>query len=224
MALFKRDRSVLQGLLRSADSHRDARQWELASQQYQLALDIKPAMPGIWVQLGHALKETGRIEAALTAYRKAVSLDATNADTHLQLGHACKLQGRLRDAAASYAEALALDPALAHAADELARLPPAGAPATPEPAPGTGMAAAAMGGKEHLDASLARANLLPDFLPHFDDAYYAQQQGLQARPGPAGFAASLAHFLQTGLPRCPPSPPRLWCDRPSNPGPTSAFR
>ena len=65
-------------------------------------------MAGIWVQLGHALKESGRIEAAMTAYRRAISLESAVADTHLQLGHAYKLQGQMREAAASYAKALAL--------------------------------------------------------------------------------------------------------------------
>lgn len=213
---LQKKRSVLHDLLQSADSYRDTQQWDLAGRQYQRALKIKPAMAGIWVQLGHALKEAGRIDAALNAYRRSITIESSNADTYLQLGHAFKLQGRTLEAMASYAKALALDPDLKHAADELSQLTQAKAA---DPACAAGMALYRVpidGADEHsaqwMDDRLARANLLPDFLPHFDAAYYAQQQDIEAEFGRTGPIACVTHFFETGLAACAPISERLWFD------------
>jgi glycosyltransferase involved in cell wall biosynthesis len=105
-----------------ADRARDSRDWVSAARYYRKALDQKPENPPIWVQYGHALKESGDLERAENAYRKSLELDADVADTHLQLGHALKIQGRKIEASAAYLRALALDPALDHASFELRNL------------------------------------------------------------------------------------------------------
>ena len=91
----------------------------LAAQYYQKALDQKPDNPPIWVQYGHALKESGNLPEAENAYRKSLELDADVADTHLQLGHVLKIQGRKIEATIAYLRALLLDPGLDHATLEL---------------------------------------------------------------------------------------------------------
>ena len=105
-----------------ADRARDSRDWVSAARYYRKALDQKPDNPPIWVQYGHALKESGDLGEAENAYRKSLELDADVADTHLQLGHALKIQGRKIEASAAYLRALALDPALDHASFELRNL------------------------------------------------------------------------------------------------------
>ena len=105
-----------------ADRARDARDWAAAARYYRKALDQNPDNPPIWVQYGHALKESGSLAEAEDAYRKSLELDDKVADTHLQLGHALKIQGRKIEASAAYLCALALDPALEHAAIELKAL------------------------------------------------------------------------------------------------------
>src|SRR6266436_4376381 len=101
-----------------ADRARDAGQWELAAQLYRKALDRNSREPHIWVQYGHALKESGELRApdklaqAELAYRRGLSLDPGVADTYLQLGHVLKLQGKTEEAQAAYLHAFALDPAL----------------------------------------------------------------------------------------------------------------
>jgi tetratricopeptide (TPR) repeat protein len=90
-----------------------------AARYYRKALDQNPDNPPIWVQYGHALKESGNPSEAEGAYRKSLKLDGQVADTHLQLGHALKIQGRKIEASAAYLRALALDPALEKAAAEL---------------------------------------------------------------------------------------------------------
>jgi glycosyltransferase involved in cell wall biosynthesis len=108
-----------------ADGARDARQWELAAEFYKEALDRNPRNQPIWVQYGHALKESGKLRdleklaQAETAYRRALSLDSSAADTYLQLGHVLKLQGKREGAQAAYLRALALDPSMPYPQEEL---------------------------------------------------------------------------------------------------------
>jgi tetratricopeptide (TPR) repeat protein len=102
-----------------ADRARDTRDWVSAARYYRKALDQKPDNPPIWVQYGHALKESGNLGEAEHAYRKSLDLDEDVADTHLQLGHVLKIQGRKIEASAAYLRALTLDPELSHASFEL---------------------------------------------------------------------------------------------------------
>jgi hypothetical protein len=110
------------------DRARDARQWELAAQLYREGLDRDPRNPHIWVQYGHALKESGelrdpdKLAQAELAYRRALSLDPGAADTYLQLGHILKLQGKTEEAQAAYLRALAMNPAMPYPQEELRRL------------------------------------------------------------------------------------------------------
>src|SRR6516162_4912860 len=121
----RRLRRVKPDALILADQARDARQWELAAQLYRKALDRDPGDPPVWVQYGHALKESGelrdpdKLAQAELAYRRALSLDPGVADTHLQLGHVLKLQGKPQEAEASYLRAFALDPSVSYPLDEL---------------------------------------------------------------------------------------------------------
>src|SRR6516165_9798697 len=105
-----------------ADRARDSRDWVMAAQHYRKALDQKPNNPPIWVQYGHALKESGSLAQAENAYRKSLEFAAEVADTHLQLGHVLKLQDRRIEASAAYLRALVLDPGLEHATLELTAL------------------------------------------------------------------------------------------------------
>jgi tetratricopeptide (TPR) repeat protein/glycosyltransferase involved in cell wall biosynthesis len=111
-----------------ADRARDARQWERAAQLYRKALDRNRRNPPIWVQFGHALKESGerrdpdKLAQAEIAYRRALSLDPGTADSHLQLGHVLKLQGKTDDAQSSYLAAFALNPAMSYSLQELGGL------------------------------------------------------------------------------------------------------
>jgi GT2 family glycosyltransferase/glycosyltransferase involved in cell wall biosynthesis len=110
------------------DRARDAREWELAARLYRQALDRNPGTPDIWVQYGHALKESGelrepdKLAQAEVAYRKALSLDPSAADSYLQLGHVLKLVGKIEDAQAAYLRAFSLDPASPHPPEELSGL------------------------------------------------------------------------------------------------------
>jgi tetratricopeptide (TPR) repeat protein len=105
-----------------ADRARDSRDWVSAARYYQKALEQKSDNPPIWVQYGHALKESGKLQEAEAAYRRSLELAPDVADTHLQLGHVLKIQGRKIEASTAYLRALVLDPGMDHASFELRNL------------------------------------------------------------------------------------------------------
>src|SRR5215831_9669644 len=110
-----------ENLIASGDSYRDARNWIAAAAHYRAALDVDRGLAHIWVQYGHALKESRQLEAAEEAYQRALSIEDL-ADTHLQLGHLHKIMGRRREAESDYVRALERQPTFAEARAELARL------------------------------------------------------------------------------------------------------
>ncbi|MEG8032200.1 hypothetical protein QP179_11695 [Sphingomonas aurantiaca] len=109
-------------LVARADQARDRRDWLEAAEAYRGVLRVQPRNAGLWVQLGHALKESGGLQAAGDAYRRALSIDRFSADTHLQLGHLLKMQDDRAGAVSAYAQALRLDPQLESALGELVHL------------------------------------------------------------------------------------------------------
>ena len=115
-------------LLTLGDRARDARQWELASRFYRKALNQNPHNSPIWVQYGHALKESGelrdpdKLAQSEIAYRRSLSLDPRVADSYLQLGHVLKIQGKKEEASAAYLQAIALGSSWDGATMELANL------------------------------------------------------------------------------------------------------
>jgi tetratricopeptide (TPR) repeat protein len=98
-------------LIDRADRARDKRNWSAAVRFYRKALGREPINPPIWVQYGHALKESGRLMDAEQAYRIAIFGDPGSADTQLQLGHVLKLQRKTPEAEAAYLVSSTLDPA-----------------------------------------------------------------------------------------------------------------
>ena len=95
------NRKEARRVLTQANQARDRKDWEMAIKSYRQYLDLRPKSFGIWVQLGHALKESGQLVPALAAYNSALSLDARNGDLLLSLGHLHKLMGH-RDLAIAF--------------------------------------------------------------------------------------------------------------------------
>jgi tetratricopeptide (TPR) repeat protein len=105
-----------------ADRARDTGQWERAAEYYRDALHRKPENPPIWVQYGHALKESGHLAEAEKAYRIALAYDPRIADSYLQLGYVLKIQGKKEEARAAFLRAVALDPSLNGVSHEFGQL------------------------------------------------------------------------------------------------------
>ena len=87
-----------------------ARDWPRAARLYRKALRQAPDAPAVWVQYGHALKETGDVAGAEIAYRRAVALAPDVAEWHLFLGEALLRQGRTEEARAALLRCEQLDP------------------------------------------------------------------------------------------------------------------
>lgn len=102
-----------------ADVARDQGHWPEARANYETYLASHPADAALWVQLGHACKESGDLHAADRAYFRALSLDGDGADVRLQIGHLEKVRGNLEGARAWYQRALEADPAFEPAQSEL---------------------------------------------------------------------------------------------------------
>lgn len=110
--MFRLGRNArIRKLIDRADKARDKNNWSAAVRLYRKALAREPINPPIWVQYGHALKESGRLADAEQAYRIAMFGDPGSADTQLQLGHVLKLQGKTPEAEAAYLVSSTLDPA-----------------------------------------------------------------------------------------------------------------
>ena len=109
--------------LRAAgDQARDARRWGEAAKLYRAYLLENPKDFDIWVQCGHAEKESGDFDAALSCYLEARTLRGDDSDLHLQLGHLYKLMDRDADAIGSYQKCLEFDPGSVDAKRELGGL------------------------------------------------------------------------------------------------------
>lgn len=116
------DKAQARALAAEADAARDRRDWAAAARLYRASLDADPAPAGLWVQFGHALKESGELDDAGRAYDAALLRAPDVADTHLQLGHLRKRQDRRDEAVAAYARAVTHDPHHPDALDELRAL------------------------------------------------------------------------------------------------------
>ena len=79
-------KTVWRATPRKADRARDARKWSEAAELYDGYLKLRGSDASIWVQYGHALKESGKLDEAENAYEQSLVLSPMVADTHLQWG------------------------------------------------------------------------------------------------------------------------------------------
>ena len=82
---------------------------------YHKALAIKSDYAEAHSDLGNALQDLGRLEAAVASYHKAIALKPEFAEAYSNLGAAFQELGRPSDAVASYHKALAIKPDFAEA-------------------------------------------------------------------------------------------------------------
>jgi len=93
------------GFRAAGDEARSKGAWGEAAANYKAYLDEAPRDFSIWVQLGHAYKESGDFQLARAAYREAINLKPDDSDVHLNLGHLEKLAGARDAAIAAYVKA-----------------------------------------------------------------------------------------------------------------------
>ncbi len=163
MTGFSRSRGTPRRL---GDAARAIGDWAGAALHYEQHLARRPDDVAIIVQWGHALKQSGRLEQALSAYQRGLTLTPDDADLWLSLGHARKLQGDRAGALGAYRRSAALD-GNRHALTEIDLLQDVGEPAAaPTPAERAAIITALSARAHHvrIDAAthihLAEANRL----------------------------------------------------------------
>lgn len=102
-----------------ADLARDRRDWPAAAEHYRAALDLRPDDVSVRVQLGHMLKEAGRLDEAEAAYAAAALAAPLDAEPWLQRAHVLKALDRREAAIDAFVQALVRDPDALGARDEL---------------------------------------------------------------------------------------------------------
>ncbi len=86
------------------------------------AVRLKPDLVEAQYNLATLLQEQGRLDEAVTQYRKTIQLAPDHARAYCNLGNTLRQLGRLEEAERSYAEAIRLTPTLALAHSGLGRL------------------------------------------------------------------------------------------------------
>ena len=82
-----------------------------AISEYQQAIRLNPFGPSsLYTDFGHALRDTGRFEAAVSAYRKAILVDPNYIYAHVGLTSTYNMMGREKEARTEAAEVLRINP------------------------------------------------------------------------------------------------------------------
>ena len=111
-------------LLAQANAARDRKDWDTAASYYSGYVEtfVGRRKAAIWIQLGHALKESGQLIKALAAYNQAIALAPKMGEARLQLGHLLKIMGDSGAALAAYESAQHLEQGLADVQHEIEAL------------------------------------------------------------------------------------------------------
>ena len=64
---------------------KDLSQFEAAEKVYLRALELRPVDPDIYLQLGHLMKLSGRLDQALEYYTQSAALDTTSLDARREI-------------------------------------------------------------------------------------------------------------------------------------------
>ncbi len=103
-----------------ADARSVQKNFQLASQAYVKALELRRDDPASLCGLGRAYEKLDRFDEALGCYRTALAICPLRAEIHFNLGAVAHRAGRLDDAIAAYRQAVALKPDYANAHVQLA--------------------------------------------------------------------------------------------------------
>ena len=99
------DAGTLQG---RGDTERDRANWPAAAYFYASVLKRRPDDAPIWMQYGHALKESGLFAEAQKSYERVIELSPTDAEARLQLAILLKIRGDFAGATAMFTQAQGL--------------------------------------------------------------------------------------------------------------------
>jgi serine/threonine protein kinase/Tfp pilus assembly protein PilF len=83
-------------------------QLDEAIRYYTAAIALRPRAPGVYVDLGNALRSKGELDEAIAAFRQAVAIDPRYVAVHVNLGEALEAKGCLDDAIGELRQATSL--------------------------------------------------------------------------------------------------------------------
>ena len=84
--------------------------WQEAKVSYRHLLDSSDGSPAVWLQYGHACKESGDVGGAVEAYRRCALLAPHYSESHRHLAHLYKGQGQSNEAINAFLRAFAAEP------------------------------------------------------------------------------------------------------------------
>jgi len=113
--------SSVHRLIQQANSARASGGWTVAAEYYASAVARDPSLYHVWMQLGHAHKESKAYGQAEAAYLKAADLRPASGEPFLHLGHLHKVTGEYVKAGRDYFRAVKTEPTNADAVAELHR-------------------------------------------------------------------------------------------------------
>ncbi|MBA4696404.1 MAG: tetratricopeptide repeat protein [Legionella sp.] len=112
----------IKGALRKAKGSSKKRDWIAAEQAYRLILKRAPRQPRFLTQLGHALREQGKLEEALLIYWQTLLLTPRDPDLYIHIGHTFKALRRVDSALEAYLISWRLQPNQPHVLQEIRAL------------------------------------------------------------------------------------------------------
>jgi tetratricopeptide (TPR) repeat protein len=95
-------RFLMGAALRQARASSKQHNWSNAESCYRAVLKHASGQPRVLTQLGHALREQGKLEEALIEYRRATLLSPRDPDPYVHIGHALKQLERRDSALEAY--------------------------------------------------------------------------------------------------------------------------
>jgi len=98
---------------KAGDAARDNKDWPRADAAYADYLALNPDDWAIWVQRGHAQKESGNLVGAERCYRRAADIDPRQSEPFFQLGDLMRRMDRIPEATDYYRRAAELGQSLA---------------------------------------------------------------------------------------------------------------
>jgi len=98
---------------KAGDAARDNKDWPRADAAYADYLALNPDDWAIWVQRGHAQKESGNLAGAERCYRRAADIDPRQSDPFFHLGGLMRRMDRVPEAIDYYRRAAELGQSLA---------------------------------------------------------------------------------------------------------------
>lgn len=119
--LLQLEHNDVKSYIRLGDKFADKEQFELASAEYERALELQPTYPDVRMKYGQCLLELNQVGRAAAEFEKAIEINPNFADAHALLGVAYRRLGELDRAKKSFTAAVTINPQHLIASRELVR-------------------------------------------------------------------------------------------------------